>query len=144
MKKDDTELERLKKFCIVVLDFIAESATPGVVARDQFVRALEDASSVRGMRDATRDMIEWGGALPPGQIRELDSRLVAFGLPTFSLMRAKRGREVSRVLARGRIDSEEEYRLLTSVVSDLDSPEHGTGDRALAERLLGEFTQQRR
>ena len=94
---------------------------------------------MRRMQEATRDMVEWGPDLSPGRLLELDSRLASLGLPTFSLMRTKRASELSRILARGGIASEDEYRLLNSVVSNLDTPELTPADRGLAERLLGEF-----
>jgi ribosomal protein L29 len=137
--QDQAELERLKRFALTVADFILGLAPESPIAglRSQVAGPLEAARSLRGVREAARDMVEWAQDLTAEQLQALDAQLSAHGLPTLSLMRRARGREIARILTRGTIESEDEFRLLNGAVSDSDGllPE----DRALAERLLGDF-----
>jgi len=137
--QDQAEFERLKRFALMVADFMLSLAPESPIAglRSQFAGPIEAARSLRGVREAARDMVEWAQDLTAEQLHALDARLSAHDLPTLSLMRGVRGREIARILTRGSIASEDEFRLLNGAVADIDGllPE----DRALAERLLGEF-----
>jgi ribosomal protein L29 len=138
--EDQAELERLKRFALTVADFMLALAPGSPIAdlRWQFAGPLEAARSLRGVREAARDMVEWAQDLTAEQLHGLDSQLSAQGLPTLSLMRRARGRDIARILTRGSITSEDEFRLLNGAVADDDglSPD----DRALVEHLLGEFS----
>jgi hypothetical protein len=69
----------------------------------------------------------------------LDKRLARDGLPTLSLLRDARYRDFLRVLSRGRIESSEEFRLVGSYLSDVDSTHLSPEVRVAANALLGEY-----
>jgi hypothetical protein len=137
----EAELERLRSFVLAVVDFLSEvaSVAGGTSLGAQFREPIQTSRSLRGMREASRDMVEWAGGLNREQLAQLDSRLSARGLPTVSVMRQRQNREFAQILVRGSVVSDEEFRVLTSAVADVDSDWLSPGDRELAEDILGAF-----
>jgi hypothetical protein len=84
-------------------------------------------------------MVEMCEDLAPDQVAALDARLERDGLPTLSRMRDRRYRSLLAVLARGRIESDDEFRLVNSFVCEVDSPHLSGAARAKANALLGEY-----
>jgi hypothetical protein len=80
--------EQLRGFIITVARYLL-SGKPESAA---MLRSLEEpvmaTSSLRGLQEATRDMLEWSQDLQGEQLAELDRQLSAAGLPTLSEMRA--------------------------------------------------------
>ena len=88
-------------------------------------------------------MVEMCEDLAADQVAALDARLAGDGLPTLSEMRDRRYRSLLTVLSRGRIESDDEFRLVNSFVSDVDSPHLSEPTRAKASRLLGAYESNR-
>jgi len=131
--KSTDEHEQLRGFSLAVLDqlripFSAESLEP-----------IRTTRSLRGLREAARDMVEMCEDLAADQATALDARLSREGLPTLSQMRDRRYRSLLTVLSRGRIESDDEFRLVNSFVFDVDSPHLSGAARAKANALLGEY-----
>jgi hypothetical protein len=131
--KSSHEREQLRGFSLAVLDELQISTS------EWALEPLRTTTSVRGLCEAARDMVEMCEDLPADQVAALDARLVREGLPTLSLMRDARYRDFLRVLSRGRIESAEEFRLVNSYISDVDSPHLSPEARSTANALLGEF-----
>jgi hypothetical protein len=126
------EKEQLRGFALRVLPRVAGALSAEALA------PIRTTNSLRGLREAARDMVEACADLDPQQLAELDSELAAAGLPSVAFMRNSRRVEFARVLSRAQIETSDEYRLLDGFVSDLGSG-LDPGARALAERLLGQF-----
>jgi hypothetical protein len=94
------------------------------------------------MRQVVSDLLEWSQDLKGAPLDELDAKLNAKALPTLTLMRARANKQFADILVRGCIRDEEEYRILSGRISDVDSDLTET-DRALADRLLAEFESRR-
>jgi hypothetical protein len=126
------EKEQLRAFALHVLPRVAGSLS------DETLAPIRTTNSLRGLREAARDMAEACDALAPAQRAELDSELAAAGLPSVAFMRNRRRGDLARVLSRGQIETSDEYRLLDAFASDVDSG-LDAGTRALIETLLGQF-----
>ena len=133
MAKSLHEGEQLREFSLAVLDELQ------VAPSDWALEPLRTTTSVRGLREAARDMVEMCEDLSTEQVAALDARLARAGLPTLSLMRDARYRDFLRVLSRGRIASEDECRLVSSYVSDVESAALSPDARSVAHALLDEF-----
>lgn len=133
MKDSSHEREQLRRFVLTILDELR------IPIREQALAPLQTAASIRGLREATRDMVEMCEALSADQVASLDARLARSGLPTLFLMRDGRYRDFLRVLTRGQINSAEEFRLVNSYVSDVDSPHLSPEVRSSAGVLLAAF-----
>ena len=129
----EDEIEQLRGFSLAVIDHL------GWGVPSEALEPLRSTRSVRGLRDAARDMVEMCQDLGPDQVAALDTRLARVGLPTLTLMRDRRYRELLEVLSRGRIRSDEEFRLVNGFVSELDTPDLSLSARHAAEALMRAF-----
>jgi hypothetical protein len=126
------EKEQLRGFALRVLPRVVGPLSAEALA------PIRATNSLRGLREAARDMVEACADLDPQQLAELDSELGAAGLPSVAFMRNARRAEFAGVVSRGQVETSDEYRLLDGFVSDLDSG-LDPNTRAVVERLLGEF-----
>jgi hypothetical protein len=134
-KQDPEELARLKAFCSLVADGLLDSndaLAPGIF------RAIDETTSMRGIRQVVSDLLEWSQDLKGAALDELNAKLNDKGLPTLTLMRVRANKQLADILVRGLIRDEDEYRLVSARRSDVDS-DLSESDRALADRLLAEF-----
>jgi hypothetical protein len=112
MSSQATELEQLRGFVLCVAERVLD---PGLA---QHLGAVRRTSSLRGLREAARDMVEACQDLSEREVAELDHKLSVAGLPTLSAMRDRRHLNLLHVLAKQRVESEEEFRLLSGYLSD--------------------------
>jgi hypothetical protein len=135
--KSSEELEQLRGFCLAVIDQV------GVSFSEEALEPIRTSRSLRGLREAARDMVEMCVDLEGEQLAALDARLARAGLPTLSLMRDRRYRSLLTVLSRGRIESDDEFRVVSGFASDVE-PGHLSPDaRAKANALLGAYESDR-
>ena len=66
-----------------------------------------------------RDVVEACQDLNHEQVADLDHELSIAGLPTLTAMRDRRYLHLLHVLAKHRVESEEEFRLLSSYLADV-------------------------
>ena len=102
----EEEVEQLRGFSLAVLEHLRLEFPRDVL------EPLRTTRSLRGLREAAGD-----------------------GLPTLTLMRDRRYRSLLEILSRGRIASDEEFRLVNGFVSDLDTHLSGAA-RDAAEALM--------
>ena len=137
MAKSTDEHEQLRGFSLAVLDQL------GVSFSEESLEPIRSSRSLRGLREAARNMVEMCEDLAAEQAAALDARLARDGLPTLSQMRNRRYRRLLTVLSRGRIESDDEFRLVNGFVSDVDSPYLSDPARAKANALLGAYESKR-
>jgi hypothetical protein len=110
--------------------------------------AAEERRSIPQARAQVRmllqDLLEVTRDLAPDFVRSVDERFAAAGLPTLSEIRREVWKTIPKVLARGRIRSEEEYYLLVERLNDVSggdglSPE----DRERVGRMVAEFEERK-
>ena len=133
MVKSTDEHEQLRGFILAVLDQVGASFS------EEALEPIRSTRSLRGLREAARDMVEMCEDLNAEAVGALDHRLDREGLPTLSLMRDERYRGLVGILSRGRINSDDEFRLLNTYVLDVDSPHLSDAARAKANALLSEY-----
>ena len=69
----------------------------------------------------------------------LEQRFAAAGAPSLAAMRSRRVVDIFRILTRAKIRSDDEWRLLNAVASDVADGILDDANRPLAERLLREY-----
>jgi hypothetical protein len=131
--KSTDEHEQLRGFSLTVLEQL------GVSFSEDSLAPIRTTRSLRGLREAAHDMVEMCEDLAADQVSALDARLARDGLPTLSEMRDRRYRSLLTVLSRGRIESDDEFRLVNSCVSDVESTHLSGSTRAKASELLGAY-----
>lgn len=131
--KSIDEIEQLRGFSLAVLESL------GVTFSQESLDPIRTTRSLRGLREAARDMVEMCQDLAADQVAALDLRLAGDRLPTLSQMRNRRYRNLLAILSRGRIQSDDEYRLVNSFASEIDSPDLSSDVRSRANVLLASY-----
>jgi hypothetical protein len=130
MAHSTEELEHLRGFALAVLDYL------GFALSNETLEPIRTAKSVRGLREAARDMVEMCEDLAADRVSALDARLANEGLPTLTQMRDRRYRTLLTILSRGHIESDDECRLVNGFVADMESARLSDDNRAMANALL--------
>ena len=89
MTKSTDEHEQLRGFSLAVLDQL------GSPFSEESLAPIRTTRSLRGLREAARDMVEMCQDLAADQVAALDARLTRDGFPTLSEMRDRRYRTFS-------------------------------------------------
>jgi len=127
------EINQLRGFSLEVLDFC------GVEVSAQALEPVLTSNSLQGFREAANDMVEMCQDLSDQQVVDLDSKLQVKGLPTLTMMRDSRYKHFLKILSREQITSDDEFRLVNSIVSDTASPFLSENSRSAAEALLANY-----
>jgi hypothetical protein len=96
--------------------------------------------ALKGLRQAINDLLEMTRDFHGAQLEELDRLLGDAGAPTISELRLAYARKVFQILRAGVVTSDEDYRLLAAVLSDVDNPLLSTENRDYAERILASYS----
>jgi hypothetical protein len=80
--------EQLRGFIITVARYLLAEKPESAAMLRSIEESVTASSSSRGLKEATRDMLEWSQDPHGEQLAELDRQLSAAGLPTLSEMRA--------------------------------------------------------
>ena len=94
---------------------------------------------IYGLREAASDVVEFAADLQYNEVQELDRELLAQGFPSLSGMRNRKYRRLVRVLGRGRIVSDTEWRELSGLASDIDSGVMTDDERSKLDVLLRDY-----
>jgi hypothetical protein len=137
------EATQLRDWCLAILCFISELApsSPFFAQAQQGIEAAFEKRDVRGLKIAAKDLVEWTRDLPVDQQAKLDQLLVSRfgrGLRTEA---EKDQRELQRILRRGTIENEDEFRLLSSRADEIYADKSKAGELEQINRLLVAFQQ---
>ena len=106
------DYEQLRNWFAIVFDFEPRPyVTPEThpIACLTAIEARWPAKARAGLEMAINDTIEEADAWSEEKIRQLDSSLDEQHLPTFTAMRQRFSRDISRILRRGSINNDVEY-----------------------------------
>lgn len=139
----DAELEELRDRSLVILRFISEVApsSPFFAEAQQGIEAAFEKRDVRGLRIAAKDLVEWTRDLPVDQQAKLEQILVSRFGRGLRAEAEKDQRELQRILKRGSIESEDEFRLLSSHADEIYADKLKAGELEQINRLLAAFHQ---
>lgn len=85
------------------------------------------------------DVAEWGSLLSKDQVADLDRQLLGAGVSTLTSMLNSTVRRARRILRRGHLNGEDEWRVLTSLLNDTASQSLRPDERLLAESMVGSY-----
>jgi len=127
------EKEQLRGFILTVLDYV-ELPVP-----ESALDPIRKSNQLRGLRAAATDMVEMCQDVDLQQVTKLDRRLLEQGLPSLSEMRDQSLRLFRSILSRNQIKTDDEWRLVESYISDVDSDTLTERDREHASSLLTDY-----
>jgi len=137
------EATELRDWCLAILGFFGE-LEPSSPFLAQYLQAIEagfEGRDLRGLRIVAKDFAEWARDLPADQQSKLEQLLVPrFGRGLRSEAQ-KDQRERQRILKRGSIESEDEFRLLSSRADEIYADKSKAGELEQINHLLVAFQQ---
>lgn len=132
------ELISLADWCRTVVRFIASTGTNVPMFAD-YERAVERAfqrGDLRGLKMVQRDCAEWAKGLRAEERRKLDGLLRAQTRGGLTEKVEAERREAAEILRRGRIESDEEYRLLATRLDEIYADDARKEEVEAINRLL--------
>lgn len=132
-----SELEYLRDRSLLIIDFILNKNV-GDPMMQQFKTVIQDTyakSNLKGLKTLSRDMNAWAKGLPQKDIKELELLLAEkFGE---NLSGDKITHTViKQVLKKGKIESEENYRVVYEYLQDISATDPFYGNSIELETLL--------
>jgi hypothetical protein len=135
------QLEHLKAWCLAIVRFLRELDTsPSLYSQlEEAIEAAFERGDLRGLKMVSRDLEEWAMGLPSASQRQLNNMLHArFGIELAVIAR-QRAREVARILKRGAIADEDEYRLLSTRADQIYADASKRDELDSIDRLMAAF-----
>jgi hypothetical protein len=86
---------------------------------EQSLTAAFRRGDARGLKMMVRDMQEWTRGMPPELVQQLDAQLRAKFGKGLREVSASEAKVIQKILKKGKIETEEEYRLLSSRVDEI-------------------------
>jgi len=136
MKSHQAYKDQLKAFCVELLEHARLQSPTHAEIVTQTVSVVRTTSSKSGLQQIVRDLVEMTLPLSEVEVRELDSRLASQNLPTLSAMRDSEGRQFRKILLRGYIRDEDEYRFVEARLSNVGLTGPSDAERDIAKHLL--------
>jgi hypothetical protein len=132
----------LREWCLAIYEFASSVVWPSArfdLEIDAIERAFQAADS-RGLEAVARDLEEWARGFKAEHRERLDAFLRSrFGR---GLKEATLGteRQINRILKRGVIENQDEYRLLSQRAAEIGTEASKRNELARIDRLLSAFT----
>ena len=140
-KEEAAIQDTFRDYCIRVIRFVSDSALdPHLYFEKKLTGDVMVAESMQELNDILIGLSEWIDDTQSGASRltGFDQALGREGFPSLSLLCASETRQAGLVLARNRIRTTLEYRLVDKLASDASIRD---ADRCIAERLLADYAQ---
>ncbi|MFZ6664176.1 hypothetical protein [Peijinzhouia sedimentorum] len=134
------ELYYLKEWCSSVVKFILEQSPVGgdmLMQYDIVINSSYQKQDIRGLRMVAKDVMEWAKGLSESDKSKLDEVLESkFGSGLNGEIEKK---NVAQILKRGKITTEDEYRLLLNRIEEIHTDPSKNEEVERVNLLLGEY-----
>src|SRR5688500_10970973 len=126
------ERQQLRQFILGIAAVVVPRDDPvnGTAQLLEMARCINDCKSLSGLREVARDMVEWSRDLDGESVSKLDVALLTAGAPTLSQMRDKRYRTFAKILSRGHVRNDDEYRLVEGLLAECVLPDEQVDEAA--------------
>lgn len=114
----DKELNRLKEFCVEVLEYINRTEREEIPFMKDMVKVVSSFNNKRDINSTVSEVIEMSQDYTGEKLELLNETLEAKNLPSLTLMRSKESRLVLSIIQRGAIKTDDEFRLLNSYLNE--------------------------
>jgi len=140
-EKQIKELFHTKDWCLTILDFIISrnKHLPELNIFVELINNAYDEQNLRGMRYVIKDINEWAKGMPQSDFVDLNTILQdKFGEDL--IISANRDfSKVNQVIRKGKISSDDEYRLLLSRVDEIYNDKSKQNEVSILNKLLARF-----
>ena len=114
----DKELNRLKEFCVEVLEYINQTEREEIPFMKDMIKVVSSFKSKRDINSTVSEVIEMSQDYTGEKLDLLNETLEAKSLPSLTFMRSKESRLVLSIIQRGAIKTDDEFRLLSSFLNE--------------------------
>lgn len=137
------EMSQLRDWSVAIARFIGSIPEAASLSRqmEEVIHQAFERRDLRGLRMVARDVAEWATDLSPEQQQQLDALLVSRFGRGLKDQRKDVEREIARILRRGQIETEGEYRLLMARVDEIYADESKAEELEQINRLVLAFRQ---
>lgn len=140
-EKQLEELEYIKEWCHAIIIFMTKIGGESPIFT-QYVEVINDSyqkQNLKGLRYCLKDVNEWAKGLSKKDVEELNIVLEnKFGI-NLSDANNKALKKISTIVKRGKINNEDEYRLLTSRVDEIYANDQKKAELESLNKLLAEY-----
>jgi hypothetical protein len=140
-----SDLEPDERFFVAMWEWLRDngvSALKGDPTRMlKGLKAQSPAVAKRGVKEAVNDLLEATDDFEGERLAAVDSFLAGRGAQTLTAQRLTRKRWIGKLLKRGRIENDEEFRLLSGKLGDVEDKTLSPNQRALAGGMLSRYEQ---
>jgi hypothetical protein len=139
-KERIAELLTLRDRCLAISRFLAEGglSEDATTEMKAAIQAAFERGDLGGLKMFSRDLNEWANGMPPATIARLDD-ILRSELGEDPRGTESEARDLERILHRGTIEDEEEYRLLTRRVEEIYADGSKGGELEKINELLVAF-----
>ncbi|WP_163131043.1 hypothetical protein [Agarivorans sp. Alg241-V36] len=114
----DKELNRLKEFCVEVLEYINRTEHEEIPFLKDMIKVVSSFKNKRDINSTVSEVIEMSQDYTGEKLELLNETLEAKNLPSLTFMRSKESRLVLSIVQRGAIKTDDEFRLLNSYLNE--------------------------
>ena len=140
----DEELEHLRSWCLAIIQFMAR-LSPSNALRDaeDVVNSTFERRDLNGLRMMCRDMRQWTKGLSAVDRIKLEGALQSTcGVGLVETSNSEQD-ALSQILKRGRVDGEEEYRILSDRADDIHEDSSKRSELKRINSLLAAYERSR-
>lgn len=143
------EIERLKDRYITILDFMSlkypELKNFSAITRNNLLRQYPhyNKNILQGFREGYHDISEMASMLPFDDFMELNKILVEKFGKGLDEINNKTMRLINRVIKRGKIINDEEYRILEDQINKLSQSKSQQSEIEIINKLLTDYYQKK-
>ena len=94
------------------------------------------SSPIKGVRQAANDMVEMTQDIKDKELEIIDIKLNYLGLPTLTILRQEEYKRLIKILSKGKLKNEDEWRVLRSFTENDDIDE---SQKIYIQKLLDEY-----
>jgi len=140
-EKQQKELDYIKEWCLMILNFmISKNSNIHIITQTKdIILETYNSQNIKGLRYCNKDIIEWAKGLPQSDFVELNKLLQDKFGEDLGKNANRDLSKISQVIKKGKISSDDEYRLLLSRVDEIYNDTSKQDEVHTLNRLLVDF-----
>lgn len=140
-EKQLEELEHIKEWCHTIISFMTKIGGESPIFT-QYIEVINDSyqkQNLKGLRYCFKDVNEWAKGLSKKDVEELNIALEnKFGI-NLDDANNKALKKIGTIVRRGKINNEDEFRLLTNRVDEIYTNDKKKAELESLNKLLADY-----
>lgn len=140
-EKQAEELEHIKEWCHTIISFLTKIGGESPIFT-QYKDVINDSyqkQNLKGLRYCLKDVNEWSKGLAKKDMDELNTILESKFGSNLDDANNKALKKINNIVKRGKINSEDEFRLLTTRVDEIYANDKNKTELESINKLLADY-----